>query len=150
MFVYCKSWLILYNRATFDAILHQARKKPLVTANLPVLSYARGWRCEAYYDQFPVIGQVILRKLHCQPGSFNGERRCFLSKPIATYNPIARLLATLCCWCGCAYWRPFIAIACCLIFGYVRVLGPVITNKKSQVLVVPGSCYFMVFNCIFR
>ena len=53
--------LIGFSVCTYAAHLgHQARKKPLVTANLPVLSYARGWRSEYNYDRIPLIGQITL------------------------------------------------------------------------------------------
>jgi hypothetical protein len=148
MFLYCKSLAILYNRRTFDATMHQTRKKPLVTPNLPVLSYPRGWRCEAYYDQILAFGQVIHRKLHRQLKQKRGERRWFLSKPIVIYNPIRQVLTSYCRLYGRSYWR--LLIARWLSFGYVRVLEPVITNKESQVLEVPGFRYLTVFNCIFR
>jgi hypothetical protein len=147
--LYCKTSALLYNQKTFDVIVHQRKPLAPVALNLPVLGYLWGWRRVDFHDRSPTSGQVICREQRRQPKKMSGERQWFLNKPVAIYKPIKSVLTMYRRLCGRCYWRQ--AIACRLSYGYVRVLAPVITNKESQVLVVPGSHnYFMMFNCIFR
>lgn len=131
----------MYNRATFAALVQQARKKPLVTVILPDPSYTRGWRCEAYYDQFLVFGQVILKRLHRQQKQQGGKWRWFLSKPIVSYNLIANYFPVR--WLGRCPCYSRQLLHACLHIGYSRMPASGLTNEESQVLVVPGFHYYL-------
>lgn len=142
--MFCRTKGIMYNRATFTAfaaIVQQARKKPLVTVNLPVPSYTRGWRCEAYYDQFLAFGQVILKRFHRQQKQPGGERRWFLSKPIVSYNLIANYFPFR--WLGHCHCNSLWPLYARLPKGYSRMPASGLTNEESQVLVVPGFHYYL-------
>lgn len=138
----------MYNRATFAALVQQARKKPLVTVILPDPSYTRGWRCEAYYDQFLAFGQVILIRFHRLQKKLSGEWRWFLSKPIVSYNHITSYFPVR--WLGHCHHFSRRLLYVRLQNGYSRMPASGLTNKESQVLVVPGFRNFQLFNCIFR
>ena len=135
----------MYNLTTFIAIVQQAIKKPLVTEILLDRSYTWGWRYEPYYDQFLVFGQVI-KGFHRRYD--NGDWRWFLKKPILSNNSMIQAFAE----CGHVYGngRFLLMIFACLIYGYARALASVVTNKESQVLVVPGFHDFHYFNCILH
>ncbi|MFQ5436008.1 MAG: hypothetical protein ACE5FD_14130, partial [Anaerolineae bacterium] len=135
-------------RATFAAIVQQARKKPLVTELLPRSSYTRGWRCEAYYDQFLVFGQVILKRFHRQHKQPGGKWRWFLSKPIVSYNYITSYFPVR--WLGHCHHFSRRLLYVRLQNGYSRMPASGLTNKESQVLVVPGFHYFHCLNCILH
>ena len=142
--MFCRTKGIMYNRATFTAfaaIVQQARKKPLVTVNLPVPSYTRGWRCEAYYDQFLVFGQVLLKRFHRQQKQTGGERRWFLGKPIVSYNRITNFFLVR--WLGYCHFAYRRLLCACLRVGYSRMPASGLTNEESQVLVVPGFHYYL-------
>jgi hypothetical protein len=143
---YCKTPALRYNQETFDVIVHQVDRKSLapVAANLPVLSYLRGWRPVSAPDRGPISGRVSHKAYRRQPKQLSGERQWFLNKPVAHCKPIKSVLSK-----RRRSRRP--AAAGRLSGGYVRALAPVITNKESQVLVVPGSHYYcMLFNRITR
>lgn len=148
MIMSCRTRGIMYNRATFAAILQQARKKPLVTSLLPERSYTRGWRCESYYDQFLVFGQVILKRFHRQQKQQGGKWRWFLSKPIVSYNLITNYFPVR--WLGHCHCYSLWPHYAGLRRGYSRMPASGLTNEESQVLAVPGFHYFHSFNCIFR
>jgi hypothetical protein len=143
---YCKTPALRYNHETFDVIVHQVDRKPLapVAANLPVLSYLRGWRPVSAPDRGPISGRVIHKAYRRQPKQVSGERQWFLNKPVANCKPIKSVLNK-------SHRFRLPAAAGWLSGGYVRAMAPVITNKESQVLVVPGSHYYcMLFNRITR
>jgi len=144
LIVHCGNVEIMYNLASFTVIVQQAIKKPLVTEILPDHSYARGWRCEANYDQFLSFGQVTFKRFHRQHDS--GDWRWFLKKPILNHNSIARVVD--CCLTRGGFYS-LSAVFTRLIKGYSRVFMPVVTHKESQVL-VPGFHCFLYFNCILR
>lgn len=146
--MFCRTRGILYNQATFAAIVQQARKKPLVTELLPRSSYTWGWRCEAYYDQFLLFGQVILISFHRLQKQSRGEWRWFLSKPIVSYNLITNYSPI--CWLGHCHCYSLWPLYAGLRRGYSRIPASGLTNEESQVLVVPGFRNFHLFNCIFR
>ncbi len=136
----------MYNLTSFITIVQQAIKKPLVTEILPDHSYARGWRCEANYDQLFSFGQVAIKWFHRQHD--RGDWRWFLLKPILNHKLIARTVLECCLACGSF---------CFLLYGFCLLYQRLFTGidarfnkKESQVLVVPGFHYFHCLNCIFR
>lgn len=141
MIMSCRTRGILYNRATFAAIVQQARKKPLVTSLLPERRYTWGWRCESYYDQFIVFGQVILTRFHRLQKQLSGEWRWFLGKPIVSYNRITSYFPI--CWLGHCHHFSRRLLYACLQIGYSRMPASGLTNEESQVLVVPGFHYYL-------
>ena len=144
LIIHCENVEIMYNLASFIAIVQQAIKKPLVTEILPDHSYARGWRCEANYDQFLSFGQVTFKRFHRQHDS--GDWRWFFQKPILNHNLITR---TVDCCLTRGGFCSLSAVFTRLFKGYSRVFMSVVTHKESQVLVVPGFHCFCIWTAYF-
>jgi hypothetical protein len=143
LIIHCENVEIMYNLASFIAIVQQAIKKPPVTEILLDHSYARGWRCEANYDQFLSFGQVTFKRFHRQ--YVRGDWRWFFQTPILNHNSIIQAVSC-CLTCGSLCLLPVMFTR--LVKGYSRVSMPVVTHKESQTLVVSGFHEFYCLNCI--
>ncbi len=145
LIIHCENVEIMYNLASFIAIVQQAIKKPLVTELLPRSSYARGWRCEPNYDQFLYIGQVNLNNYAIANINQDGDRRWFLKKGIIIHNRIPLILLP-------RQWGAFLPVSPIWLKRWLLtgLTARCDTERRKPGIGSTWLSLISLFNCTFR